>query len=76
MNSFVFKCIIYTEYFICNSQFIGQILKYTLYVPNIGCSSVILLIFFFFFFKYTEPTLAQFWVTSKITFWSGGIIDL
>ena len=30
--------VLHAEYFICNSQSSGQILKYALFVPNVGCS--------------------------------------
>lgn len=37
--------VLHTEYFLCNSQSSDQILKYALFVPNVGCSDDV---FFFF----------------------------
>lgn len=49
--------VLHTEYFLCNSQSSGQILKYALFVPNVGCSDDV---FFFFPPKCTELLLQSF----------------
>lgn len=59
--------VLYIEYLIYNYNFIGHILKDTLYIPNIVCSDDVSLLSLK---KHIEPTLAQYWITNKITFCS------